>query len=194
MAVCKCVHGTVARVVYSRFFPDWTNPQTGRLNKSPHTIHAFANRQNCQLFSKCDSPRRQTDFLFIFQFSIFHITFVIYHCRSRLGRAMVYDKRNMENETTKAPPSVVHLSPCATRHLARPAILLGNDDLFDTEIFPAKPDLHRPAIQRDRAFDRQRGAYLSWRPRRTVMEGASLIRLEHQTCSTHSSSVGAACP
>ena len=130
-------------------------------------------------------------FSFIFQFSIFHITFVIYHCRSRLGRAMVYDKQNMENETTKAPPSVVHLSPCATRHLARPAILLGNDDLFDTEIFSAKLDLHRPAIQRDRAFDRQRGVYLSWRPRRSVMEGASL-RLEHQTCSTPSSSVGVA--
>jgi hypothetical protein len=23
------------RVVYSRFIPDWTKPQTGRLNKSP---------------------------------------------------------------------------------------------------------------------------------------------------------------
>ena len=29
------MYGTVARVVYSRFFPDWTKPQTGRLNKSP---------------------------------------------------------------------------------------------------------------------------------------------------------------
>jgi hypothetical protein len=39
-AVSKCVYGTVARVVYSRLFPDWTpdqtKPQTGRVNKSPH--------------------------------------------------------------------------------------------------------------------------------------------------------------
>jgi hypothetical protein len=27
---------TVARVVYSRFFPDWKKPLTWRLNKSPH--------------------------------------------------------------------------------------------------------------------------------------------------------------
>src|SRR5512145_2087796 len=40
----KCVYGTVARVVYSRLFPDRTRPETGRLNKSPHTLHAFANR------------------------------------------------------------------------------------------------------------------------------------------------------
>src|SRR5262245_64160054 len=75
-------------------------------------------------------------FSFIVQFSIFHIPFVIYHCRSRLWRATVYDKQNIENETTKAPPSVVHLSPCATRQFARPAILSGNDDLLDSEIFP----------------------------------------------------------
>src|SRR5215475_10232119 len=35
--------GLRARVVYSRLFPDWTpdrtRPQTGRLNKSPHTVH-----------------------------------------------------------------------------------------------------------------------------------------------------------
>jgi hypothetical protein len=34
--------GLRARVVYSRLFPDWTpdrtGPQTGRLNKSPHTV------------------------------------------------------------------------------------------------------------------------------------------------------------
>ncbi len=46
MAVSKCVYGTVARVVYSRLFPDRTTPQAGRLNKSPHTVHAFANRSN----------------------------------------------------------------------------------------------------------------------------------------------------
>jgi hypothetical protein len=34
----------VARVVYSRLFPDGTKPKTGRLNKSPHIVHAFANR------------------------------------------------------------------------------------------------------------------------------------------------------
>ena len=120
-------------------------------------------------------------FSFIFQFSIFHITFVICHCRSRSGRAMVCDKQNMENETTKAPPSVVHLSHCDTRHLARPAIFPGNDDLFDPEIFPAKRDLHRHAIQREQAIDRQRGVYSSWHPRRSFLEGAA-VRLEHQTC------------
>src|SRR5262249_52498932 len=36
-----CV-GLRARVVYSRQFPDQTRPQTGRLNKSPHTVYAFA--------------------------------------------------------------------------------------------------------------------------------------------------------
>ena len=34
----------MARVVYSRSFPDQTKSQTGRLNKSPHTVHALANR------------------------------------------------------------------------------------------------------------------------------------------------------
>src|SRR5215470_10751682 len=43
-AVCNCLYGTVARVVYSRTFPSLTTPQTGRLNKSPHTVHAIANR------------------------------------------------------------------------------------------------------------------------------------------------------
>ena len=46
LAVSKCVCGTVARVVYSRLFPDRTRPQTGRLNKSPQAAHAFANRSN----------------------------------------------------------------------------------------------------------------------------------------------------
>src|SRR5262245_11266227 len=40
--------GLRARVVYSRLFPDSTpdrtRPQAGRLNKSPHTVHSFANR------------------------------------------------------------------------------------------------------------------------------------------------------
>src|SRR5262245_61688222 len=35
---------TVARVVYSRSLPDRTRPQAGRLNKSPHTVYSFANR------------------------------------------------------------------------------------------------------------------------------------------------------
>ena len=38
--------GIRARVAYSRTFPDQTKPQTGRLNKSPHTLHAIANRHN----------------------------------------------------------------------------------------------------------------------------------------------------
>src|SRR5262249_41373527 len=42
-SVCKCVYGTVARVVYSRLLADWTKPQPGRLNKSPRATHAFAN-------------------------------------------------------------------------------------------------------------------------------------------------------
>jgi hypothetical protein len=43
--------GAVARVVYSRTFPSLTKPQTGRLNKSPHTVHAIANRHNNRYFS-----------------------------------------------------------------------------------------------------------------------------------------------
>ena len=161
--------------------PNWVCVQPpGQTRRSAPTVHAIAIRFNCPLFSALGA--RQI-FAFISQFFIFHITFVIYHYRSRLGRAAVYDKRNMENETAKAPPSVVHLSLCATIRLARPAILDGNDELFDPEIFPAKRDLHRHAIQRERAFDRQRGVYLSWRPRRSVLESAG-VRLEHQTCST----------
>src|SRR5215475_10552933 len=45
-AVCNRVYGAVARVVYSRTFPSRTKPQTGRLNKSPHTVHAIANRHS----------------------------------------------------------------------------------------------------------------------------------------------------
>src|SRR5262245_44925677 len=45
-AVCNCVYGTVARVVYSRTFPGLIKPQTVRLNKLPHTVHAIANRPN----------------------------------------------------------------------------------------------------------------------------------------------------
>jgi hypothetical protein len=40
IAVCDCVYCNVARVGCSRFFPEWAKPQTGRLNKSPHTVHA----------------------------------------------------------------------------------------------------------------------------------------------------------
>jgi hypothetical protein len=47
----------------------------------------------------------------------------------------------MENETTKAPQTIV-----------RP----GHGNFFAPEIFPQKLDLHRHAIQRERAFDRQR--------------------------------------
>jgi hypothetical protein len=43
--------GLRARVVFSRFLPDWTQPQSGRLNKSPHTIHAFANRYNRMIWN-----------------------------------------------------------------------------------------------------------------------------------------------
>ena len=39
IAVCKCVYGIVARVVYRALFLDWTKPQTGRLNKSPDIVH-----------------------------------------------------------------------------------------------------------------------------------------------------------
>jgi hypothetical protein len=39
----------VARVVYSRFFPEWAKPQTGRLNKSPHTVHATSKDRQVNL-------------------------------------------------------------------------------------------------------------------------------------------------
>jgi len=44
----------------------------------------------------------------------------------------------MENEATKAPPSVVHLCHGAVSHFDRAC----QDNLFDSETFPAKPDLH----------------------------------------------------
>src|SRR5262245_61821359 len=55
-AVCDCTYGSCGRVVYSRFFPDCTKPETGRLNKSPHTVDTIANRSNFQI----PSPRPQT--------------------------------------------------------------------------------------------------------------------------------------
>src|SRR5262249_25941699 len=45
--------GTVARVVYPRFFPDRTKSQTERLNKSPHTVHAFAKHHKNGAASLC---------------------------------------------------------------------------------------------------------------------------------------------
>src|SRR5262245_11941082 len=43
-SVHKFAQVNVARVVYSRLPSDLIKSQTGRLNKSPHTVHAFANR------------------------------------------------------------------------------------------------------------------------------------------------------
>jgi hypothetical protein len=47
--VGKCAYETVARVVYSRLVPGRTRPQAWRLNKSPHTLHAFANRSRAMV-------------------------------------------------------------------------------------------------------------------------------------------------
>jgi hypothetical protein len=46
--------GAAPRVVYSRTFPSLTKPQTGRLNKSPHTVHAIANRHRRLMGLKFD--------------------------------------------------------------------------------------------------------------------------------------------
>jgi hypothetical protein len=44
-AVCDCVYGSSGPELFaSRFSPDWIKPQTGRFNKSPHTVHAPAIR------------------------------------------------------------------------------------------------------------------------------------------------------
>ena len=48
-SVSEFVSGIVARVVYSRSFPDQAKPQKGRLNKSPHNINAIANRSSLRL-------------------------------------------------------------------------------------------------------------------------------------------------
>jgi hypothetical protein len=48
-SISECVYGIVARVVYSRSFPDQAKPQTGRLNNSPHTLNAIANRNSLRL-------------------------------------------------------------------------------------------------------------------------------------------------
>jgi hypothetical protein len=66
----------------------------------------------------------------------------------------------MENETTKALPSVVRPGLDDPRYLARPAIRPVHGNLVVHEDFPAKQDLHRHAIQRERAFDRQRAVHL----------------------------------
>src|SRR5262245_41989132 len=52
--------GAVARVVYSRMFPSLTTPQTERLNKSPHTVHAIANRSNFQPAPQAADRRDET--------------------------------------------------------------------------------------------------------------------------------------
>src|SRR5262245_59495211 len=105
-----------------------------------------------------------------FPFSIFRLSFIIAGAPPGVLSYVTNVIWKMENETTKIPQSVVHSSADAARHLARPAILPGNEVLFDTEIFPAKRDLPRHAIQRELAFDRQRRVYSSWRPRRSVLE------------------------
>jgi hypothetical protein len=78
---------------------------------------------------------RQTDFLtliFVFHFLSLRLSFII--AGARRGRAVLHDKFDW---------------PCQDNH-------------FDSETFLAKPDLHRQAIQRGRAFDRQRDIYWSW--------------------------------
>src|SRR5215470_5754216 len=61
-AVCNCVYGNVARVFYSRTFPSLKTPQTGRLNKSPHTVHAIATRHKASPSSMGIYDRRQLIF------------------------------------------------------------------------------------------------------------------------------------
>src|SRR5262245_270144 len=41
--IANACTGLRARVDYSRLFTDQAGQQIGRLNKSPHTVHAFAN-------------------------------------------------------------------------------------------------------------------------------------------------------
>jgi hypothetical protein len=62
----------------------------------------------------------------------------------------------MENETTKVPQTIIRPGHGAARHISPPAIRHNHGNLFAPEIFPTKLDLHRHAIQRERAFDRQR--------------------------------------
>src|SRR5262245_32795050 len=90
---------------------------------------------------------------------------------------MTYVKWKMENETTKAPPSVVRLGHGASRHLARPAIRPGHDDLFDQELFPAKRDLLETVIFRVRAFDAQMVIYFNRIvPPSTALKAGSIPR------------------
>jgi len=84
---------------------------------------------------------RRTDFLThisVFHFPTLRLSIIIAGARG--GRAMLYDnvRWKLENETTKAPPSVVRLGHGAVSHFDRPCL----DNLFGSETFPAKPDLH----------------------------------------------------
>jgi hypothetical protein len=104
------------------------------------------------------APVARQIFSFIFPFSISHHWVCHLSLPGRVVGALWYMTNlrwKMENETTKAPPLVVRLGHGAVSHFDRPC----QDNLFDSETFSAKPDLHRHAIQRGRAFDRQRDAY-----------------------------------
>jgi hypothetical protein len=132
-------------------------------------------------------------FSFIFQFSIFHITFVIYHCRSRLERAMVYDKHIWKMRQQKLPHRSFTLAP------ALPDISLGLPFSPGMTISSTRKSSRQSWIYTDILSNANaplpvKGEYiLSWHPRRSVLEGAG-VRLEHQTCSTTPSLVGAAGP
>src|SRR5215813_9345699 len=80
-------------------------------------------------------------FSFIFPFSISHHCVCHLSLQRRVAGALWYITNvrwKTEDETTKDPPSVVRLGQGAVSHFDRPC----QDNLFDSETFPAKPDLH----------------------------------------------------
>jgi len=87
------------------------------------------------------APRARQIFSLIIPFSISHHCVCHLSLLERVVGALWYMtnvRLKIENETTKAPPSVVRLGHGAVSHFDRRC----QDNLFDSETFPAKPDLH----------------------------------------------------
>jgi hypothetical protein len=87
------------------------------------------------------APGARQIFSFMFPFSISHRCVCHLSLPERVVGALWYMTNvrwKVEDETTKAPPSVVRLGHGAVSHFYRPC----QDNLFDSETFPAKPDLH----------------------------------------------------
>src|SRR5262245_14030793 len=95
-----------------------------------------------------------------FSFSIFHITFVICHCRTAGRTAMTNDKRNMEYGK-RLKPDVVHLDLAVERRVVHPEQFRGATLMAACDFERAADQLDFEArdlvVERDAAGDVEQG-------------------------------------